>query len=285
MTLGSISNINVSPSLMINPLGGAVEKTLESVTSQIKGGSLYDGSPAINLPNTQTGTLIDQIVRVVADILELIVTLLNSSKNHASSAANTGTDASVASATDGGSLLDDPLADDSTSLDLTDSVAPSAVEKFSKPGFEKSVRSTASGEKQINEEQLQHAIVNYLTSLSGEEASSVYLSSYRTAFRATHCEEESVKQALRDVVHKGYLSLSQAEEINGTSFAAAQLDDKEDLLFDGKGGPGDNTVAIAALNKAIAKAEGYLSGVKAGSILPVARPLDAQGNRPGIYES
>jgi len=83
-------------------------------------------------------------------------------------------------------------------------------------------------------------------------------------------------------VEKGLISKERAEEINGVSFRAAQLDRNHRALYDNRGGAGDSTIAVAKLSQAIKKAKGVLGKIDSGELKVKPRSLDAPSNKaPG----
>lgn len=72
--------------------------------------------------------------------------------------------------------------------------------------------------------------------------------------------EEATKQALIEFREAKKLSQEETDKIYSESFAAAQLDENKEALFDGRGGANDPTIAVATMEQAL-----LLSGAKIGS--------------------
>ncbi|MGA1191633.1 MAG: hypothetical protein ACO3XO_05070, partial [Bdellovibrionota bacterium] len=62
------------------------------------------------------------------------------------------------------------------------------------------------------------------------------------------------------------------------SFRAAQLDHRLDALYDGRGGPGDDTVAKSGVQNATSKALEVLNRMKTGELSVESRSLNAPSN-------
>ena len=93
--------------------------------------------------------------------------------------------------------------------------------------------------------------------------------------------EDVAKAALRNVVASGKVDAETAKIVHGESFAAAQLDDNLEALYDDRGGENDPTRAVAKVSTAITGAEGVLAKVAAGEITITARDLDIASNTVG----
>ena len=85
--------------------------------------------------------------------------------------------------------------------------------------------------------------------------------------------EQATLQALRQLVEQGVITPEQGDQIYSQAFAAAQLDDKLGQLFDGRGGPGDDTIATAPRREALAQALERLSDFDRGVTQPRERSL------------
>lgn len=85
--------------------------------------------------------------------------------------------------------------------------------------------------------------------------------------------EEATKQALIEFRESQKISQEETDKIYSESFAAAQLDDNKEALFDGKGGPNDPTIAVASMEQALllsrAKIEAFDSGSSKADIRSV----------------
>jgi hypothetical protein len=63
--------------------------------------------------------------------------------------------------------------------------------------------------------------------------------------------EDATKDALRAFQAAGKLSQEETDVIYSQAFAAAQLDENKDALFDNRGGPNDPTMAVASMEQAL----------------------------------
>ncbi|MCA8971291.1 MAG: hypothetical protein KDC95_15980 [Planctomycetes bacterium] len=148
----------------------------------------------------------------------------------------------------------------------------------SKAGFEEAIREIAGPSKKglINEERLYAAVLHArIQEKHGPEASAAF----KEAFEGTREPgqrkgyEARAQEALRELIESGVLTKRQATKLHSEAFAAAQLDENKDELFDGRGGQGDDSVARAPFEDAVAKAQRRLSAFDAGDKKPEHRPL------------
>ena len=136
----------------------------------------------------------------------------------------------------------------------------------------------ADAQGNVNEEQLQNGIVEKLLAEKSSALSDEYSSVFIGAQQQGLSVEDSVKFALKIIVQSGKLSQAEAEEINGISFEAAQLDSDRSALFDSRGSESDHTIAIAGVEDAIRAAEEKLELIEKGELSIEARSLDAPSN-------
>lgn len=145
---------------------------------------------------------------------------------------------------------------------------------------------SATGKTTVDEERLQHGINYCLLKQQSASTAAFYKKTFEQCMAAggSHaCAEEAAASALAACVSSGKISRVDAEEINGVSFRAAQLDNHLDMLFDDHGGESDNTIATAKIDTAVKKAVAALAGIENGSIQAPPRDLDAPNNKPGMY--
>lgn len=90
--------------------------------------------------------------------------------------------------------------------------------------------------------------------------------------------EDAAKAALIEARESGALTKEEADKIYSEAFAAAQLDANSGVLFDGKGGPNDATVAVASLEEALAGSRLKLEGFDAGTEKAPERSVDEASN-------
>ncbi len=136
----------------------------------------------------------------------------------------------------------------------------------------------------INEEQLQSAIVQYLLGKKDSKLGKAYLQELSKSLAGGKPLAGAVKAALKSLVQKGLITEAQAEEINGMSFDFAQLDNNLSALYDSKGSAGDDSIAIMEMEKAVSKA---MSSINEASSLDQAssRSLEAISNSVSINNS
>jgi hypothetical protein len=63
--------------------------------------------------------------------------------------------------------------------------------------------------------------------------------------------EDATKEALKAFQAAGKLTQEETDSIYSQAFAAAQLDENKEALFDDRGGPNDPTMAVAAMEQAL----------------------------------
>ncbi len=137
------------------------------------------------------------------------------------------------------------------------------------------------GKSEVNEEELFAALIEERLNAENPEAAetfrseqSKYLTSLRRADGYVSVEEAAVK-ALEATVASGDIGLEVAEQINGHAFAAAQLDNNADSLFDSFGSEGDPTVAVSSMEAALLASRTMMDEIEAGTTTVASRSLDA----------
>jgi len=90
--------------------------------------------------------------------------------------------------------------------------------------------------------------------------------------------EDAAKAALIEARESGVLSKEEADKIYSEAFAAAQLDSNTGVLFDGKGGPNDATIAVASLEEALAGSRVKMEKFDSGSEKAPERSVDEASN-------
>jgi hypothetical protein len=186
----------------------------------------------------------------------------------ASTAADESTDSTV--------LSSDPLtADDGTAAVDDASTTTDSAEEFSI-----SMLTAMVGATQITEEQLYMAILGQKLNEVKPEAATFFNAEAKKVIEQQKvegpfvCEEEASKAALQATVAAGLIDQTTAEQINGVAFAAAQLDDNLEQLFDGMGSEGDPTIAICDIETAYGKSKAALDKMAKGELSTAARALD-----------
>ncbi len=169
------------------------------------------------------------------------------------------------------------------SADSTSDIADIGLSNFTQAEFDKDIRSVLTPDAQgnVHEEELQHGIVTSILKHLDPKAAEAYqtaVENYIGNGNPPRSAEDAVKLALQDVVDQGLITQAQAEKINGLSFKAAQLDDNKEALFDGKGGAGDNTIAVMNLAEAISMAGAEIAKILGGEDAFEPRALTAPSN-------
>ena len=134
---------------------------------------------------------------------------------------------------------------------------------------------------QVSEEELFAGVVEQrLKDLKGDEVAQKYheaLEREKTALRKSDGfipYEEAAKNALKSLRSDETLTSEEADKVYSEAFAASQLDGNTEALWDNRGGPGDATMAMEAIQAAILRAETYVGTLADGSAAAVIRSLD-----------
>lgn len=113
----------------------------------------------------------------------------------------------------------------------------------------------------VNEEELFASVVQErLKVLFGDEAAGKYKEALDKEVAAkTRGDgyifwEDAAKNALKSIRDAEVISKEDADKVYSEAFAASQLDDNIDALYDGRGGEGDETIAFLEINQALEKA-------------------------------
>ena len=137
------------------------------------------------------------------------------------------------------------------------------------------------GENNVSEEALFSAIVKErIKKEQGEEGLKAFdeiLGKHLTAKTTANGYvpvEDATKAALIEFRDAGKIEGELADSIYSQSFAAAQLDDNEDALFDDRGGSNDSTVAVATLEQALLASRVKIEKYDAGELTATARSVD-----------
>lgn len=167
----------------------------------------------------------------------------------------------------------------------TSSTAPaqtSANTEFG--GFLKGVLTPDSANK-VNEEDLFSAIVQQrVKNAKGDEALSKFqetLTKAKDSMRKPNGHvpiEDATKAALIQAREAGILTKEEADKIYSEAFAAAQLDDNKEVLYDGRGGANDPTIAVAAMEQALLLAGGMIDKFTNGSLTATIRSVEEVSN-------
>lgn len=137
----------------------------------------------------------------------------------------------------------------------------------------------------VDEEQLFAGVVlERLATLVGPEAGQAYRTAVGDEIKARTREdgyvpfEEAVVGALESLVARDVITSEQANEVYSQSFAAAQLDGDSNALFDGRGSPDDETVAVGEFESALDAARGHVAAFDSGEETAPARELGDSTN-------
>ncbi len=113
----------------------------------------------------------------------------------------------------------------------------------------------------VNEEELFASVIQErLKVLFGDEAAGKYKEALDKEVAAkTRADgyifwEDAAKNALKSIRDAEVISKEDADKVYSEAFAASQLDDNIDALYDGRGGEGDETIAFLEINQALEKA-------------------------------
>ena len=166
---------------------------------------------------------------------------------------------------------------------ITKSSTSNSVANTKTSAVSKSIKSTLTPDAQgnIHEEELQHALVAFMLGETNPKAEAKYKELFGQLIGSGNpplLTEDTVKLALKKLVELELVTVEQAEKINGRSFVAAQLDSDSSALFDNRGGPGDNTIAVMSIDDAIAKAESAVQAIENGANKVESRSLSAPSN-------
>ncbi len=86
--------------------------------------------------------------------------------------------------------------------------------------------------------------------------------------------EDATKDALRRFRDAGKISAEEADSAYSQAFAGAQLDANKNALYDNRGGPGDSTMAVAAMEEALLSSRTQFAAFDDGSATAEGRSLD-----------
>lgn len=146
----------------------------------------------------------------------------------------------------------------------------------------------------INEEELFAALIHErVATLKGEEAAAEYQKAFESSKQAnTRADgyvnvEQAANDALSGLVGQGLLTEEEAGKVRSDSFAAAQLDDKHDVLYDGRGSGDDPTIAVMEMEAALLQARTTLQQLESGEIVseltdPSTETTDASGTESSL---
>ena len=149
--------------------------------------------------------------------------------------------------------------------------------------FEAILRSAVRADQanQVNEEELFAGMVfERLKTTKGDEVAAQYSSALETQKGVLKKGdgyipyEDAAKNALKSLRESGALTKEEADKTYSEAFDASQLDTNTDALFDGRGGAGDPTIALALLDSALASSRLMIEKFTAGELSASSRSLD-----------
>jgi hypothetical protein len=96
--------------------------------------------------------------------------------------------------------------------------------------------------------------------------------------------EDATKLALTQFRDAGKITAEETDSMYSQAFAGAQLDSNEDVLFDGKGGANDPTIAVATLEEALLASRVKFEKFDAGEVVAKTRSVSeaSNGKTPGV---
>ncbi len=202
---------------------------------------------------------------ILLKALDLMLGTSSSKENIADAAQDSASDTSET----------DSAEDQNSGTDSAGDVSDSAAEDFALSMIQSLINSTM-----VNEEQLYRTLIEQKLKEINPEAAAYYSEQVQQIIEQMRAEapyvteEEAAKAALRATVDAGLIDLPTAEKVNAEAFAAAQLDDNTEELYDSMGSGDDPTVAVADIKTAFAKAKTALESIAKGELVLEGRPLD-----------
>jgi hypothetical protein len=164
---------------------------------------------------------------------------------------------------------------------ITDAVTDTAPasEQNGEDSFEGVLKSILNPDSanQINEEELFAALLEKrIGELKGQDAAAKFHEALQAGIDEFNessgyvCPEAGSNAALANLVESEVLTEDESKELYDECFAAAQLDDNPDLLYDSRGGENDPTIAIMDMDAALVKARAYFDGAADTTESPAA---------------
>ncbi|MCB0317327.1 MAG: hypothetical protein KDD56_01120 [Bdellovibrionales bacterium] len=149
-------------------------------------------------------------------------------------------------------------------------------------GFEKIMKQFLSPDaaNNVNEEELFAAVVQKRLMDKDEALATKYgelLAEHKSSMARPDgyvSVEKAAKAALRDLVEAGDITVEDGDKIYSEAFAASQLDDNADALFDSRGSTEDATVAVDSLESALAAAQSMIEKYESGEEVAPERSLE-----------
>ncbi|MFN8389985.1 MAG: hypothetical protein U0136_06820 [Bdellovibrionota bacterium] len=136
------------------------------------------------------------------------------------------------------------------------------------------------GQDQVNEEELFSSVIGEQLNEQDPAAADFYQQKV-TELSGTMARsdgyvpvEDVAKAALKATVDAGKVTKEKAETIHATAFAAAQLDDNTESLYDSRG----TTAAVATMDEAMFKVKAIMDQIESGSLVLPPRDLSTPSN-------
>lgn len=141
------------------------------------------------------------------------------------------------------------------------------------------------GANQTNEEELFAGLIfERLKSTKGDEAAQAYSTALEKEKAALAKAdgyipfEDAAKNALRTLRADKTISGEEADTIYSEAFEGAQLDSNKNVLYDGRGGANDPTIALALLESALTSSKTTIDKFTSGESKASKRSLDEASN-------
>jgi hypothetical protein len=157
--------------------------------------------------------------------------------------------------------------------DSVSGVTPKAEENKGDNNFEAFLKGLFKGNNVSEEELFAGVMQQRVNSLKGDGTGEEFKTIVANSKSSMSSWEDAAKSALNQFMESGKISREEGNSIYSESFSAAQLDDKADALFDDKGGAGDPTIAIAAVDQAISQAKAKIGSLTDGKAAATARDI------------
>ncbi|MCC6932323.1 MAG: hypothetical protein IT292_03610 [Deltaproteobacteria bacterium] len=132
----------------------------------------------------------------------------------------------------------------------------------------------------VSEEELFAGLISQRLNAKSDEAAEYYqgeLAKFKTSLARSDGYvpvEDAANEALKSAVEAGKISKEEAEQIKGEAFAAAQLDDNKDALYDNRGSAEDPTIAVSKMEAALLSMRTLVEQIESGEVKIDPRSLD-----------
>jgi hypothetical protein len=158
--------------------------------------------------------------------------------------------------------------------------------------FDATLKSLLSSDpaKKVSEEELFSGLVQErIKKTKGDEALKEFQKVLEES-KASHkkadgfiAHEDATKEALKAFQAAGKLTQEETDSIYSQAFAAAQLDDNKEVLFDDRGGPNDPTMAVAAMEQALLLSKALIQKFDAGTEKAPVRSVTEPAVGKGVH--